>query len=560
MRRPIFALVVGINQYRSTNISNLHGCVKDAEYLRTTLRRLSQGTAQIYFLADEDATQARILQAFETHLADNPGIRRGDPMVFYFAGKGRRLEASICGLERDVDVLLPHDCDDSILGISDFTMHALLYDLAQKKGFNITVILDTCFPCLDPRWTIGHRSDTSPPRSPDTYISWRAESAQLRGFYRSSPSNVLLAACRENQLAGDTSEGGTFTQALVVELQRTHKRTFRETCEAIELPDQNPICLGLHADEPMFAIASDFRITKLRVFVVSPSISLEFHDSDDFVQVGSKSVADLTLSSKHDGRVVIERLAGPVAVYASPTLIFPEQDSQSLALVLNKIARFSYYLDMKPRSSFWKRIFSSVRISYALPWHGHFEAIELFQLELNDQEMVLFDQEFVNLLKKDVVYLDQSAAKDGVYGLRVTNRFKRKLYPRLFYFDPGSYRIMSVTLGSGDSQSLQPGSSFIIGMDGQAWSFTPDPDGERDAGFFKLFLFTSAADVDYIQQHSALEPAGGSGSSELVSCVPPGNSVFWDTKIATVALLPSCPSQQADSWKSWLSRILSRLF
>jgi hypothetical protein len=101
------------------------------------LIQLSHGTAQIRYLVDEDATQAGILQAFDTHLTNNTLIQRGDPIVVYFAGHGRRLEGAAYGIDRDVDILLPHDCDGSTLGISDFTMHTLLCDLAQEKGSNI---------------------------------------------------------------------------------------------------------------------------------------------------------------------------------------------------------------------------------------------------------------------------------------------------------------------------------------------------------------------------------------------------------------------------------------
>ncbi|KAJ7607783.1 hypothetical protein DFH06DRAFT_1066508 [Mycena polygramma] len=557
MGSPVFALIVGINQYRAAKIPNLYGCVKDAECIRAMLLQLSQGTAQIHFLIDEDATQARVTQAFQTHLADNPLIRRGDPIIIYFAGRGRRLEASVYGLGRDVDVLLPHDCDESVLGISDFTVCALLYDLAQKKGSNITVILDTCFPCLFPRWDIGHRSDTSPPMAPDAYISWHDQTAHSCGFYCSSRVNVLLAACRENELAGETSQGGTFTQALVAEVQRNHKRTCREVCEAIELTCQHPVCLGMHADEPLFAMAPDFRITKLRVFVGSPSISLELNDKDDFVRVWKKTTANLVLSLNEDGGIIVERLDGLIAVYASRKVSVPEQNPQSLSLLLNKIARFSYYLTVEPPSphfSLWRRILSYLRIPHRFPWARRLHAIEFFQLALNDQGVVMFDQEFTNLLKEDVVYLDQSTLEDRVYGLKITNCFTRKLYPRLFYFNPGNYSIMPVALGSGDSESLQPGSSVTLGMDGHAWQFTPDPDGGRDAGFFKLFMLTSAADVSYIRQDSALKLGGE--NSELLSCTP-HSSIFWDTSVATVALRPSW--MHCVLWRSWLSRIFSRL-
>jgi hypothetical protein len=95
------------------------------------------GNAQIRLIKDGAATHAGILQAFEDHLLNNASIKRDDAIVVYFAGKGRRLPIPQGASGRDVDVLVPYDYGETVLGIADSTIHSLLSDLAQNKGANI---------------------------------------------------------------------------------------------------------------------------------------------------------------------------------------------------------------------------------------------------------------------------------------------------------------------------------------------------------------------------------------------------------------------------------------
>jgi hypothetical protein len=55
----------------------------------------------------------------------------------YLAGTGRRLPTPPGASRRDADVLVPHDYGETVLGITDSTMHSLLSDLGQSKGANI---------------------------------------------------------------------------------------------------------------------------------------------------------------------------------------------------------------------------------------------------------------------------------------------------------------------------------------------------------------------------------------------------------------------------------------
>jgi hypothetical protein len=328
---------------------------------------------------------------------------------------------------------------------------------------NQTFIMDTSFSSFVPRGKIMHRSDMSPPPRPDAFISWRTGSKQSPGFY--SPDRtpyVLLAACSEDQLANESSDGGTFTHALLVEIQRQPNQTYREVCAALELESQIPICSGLHFDQLLFSIAPNLRIPKLRVFVDSPIIVLEIHENHDFVQVRRKSNANIALSSNTDGNIVIERLDGLVAAYARRKVTAPGQDSRSIALMLNKIARFNYYLYVKPPHpaswSLWRQVFSWVS------GRRRKAVLMLYHLMSEEPGMLEVDQKRGNLLKSGVARLDRTVTgPDNFYGMKIINSSNRTLYPSLLYFDPGSYSIMARHIFFPRTISISPPSSRSIG-------------------------------------------------------------------------------------------------
>ena len=95
-------------------------------------------------------TRSNILTALYDHLRDNRNIRKGDNLLFYFAGHGSRYAASdvfqdtgemietLCPADRGVSV------DGAILDISDRELSIFLEELRAEKGDHITVVLDCC--------------------------------------------------------------------------------------------------------------------------------------------------------------------------------------------------------------------------------------------------------------------------------------------------------------------------------------------------------------------------------------------------------------------------------
>ncbi|KZT24898.1 hypothetical protein NEOLEDRAFT_401837 [Neolentinus lepideus HHB14362 ss-1] len=246
-----FALIVGINDYSDAVFEdgeeNLSHAVNDAkrmrEFLTKTLDVQEVNIAQIY---DKAATRDHILSTFRTHLIENPAIKHGDPVLFYFAGHGaqhidpqeeespvshQNYDGSSPQTDYDEDHILvleaicPADrCPDSVPDIQDRELGVLLRRLAESKGDNVTVIMDCCHSGSGTRgassiWS-GQRArclrplrHTRPVPTALTAESSRYRHADMK--YRSLHTHVLLAACRPDEQAWETRHGGWFTSKLL---------------------------------------------------------------------------------------------------------------------------------------------------------------------------------------------------------------------------------------------------------------------------------------------------------------------------------------------------------
>ena len=101
--------------------------------------------SHVVVLTNEAATRHGILSNFENHLVQNPRIKKGDAIIFYYAGYGSRIDAPSGWFTGDnkVDTICPYDertqdsNDKFIHGIPDRTIDALMCRLASHKGDNI---------------------------------------------------------------------------------------------------------------------------------------------------------------------------------------------------------------------------------------------------------------------------------------------------------------------------------------------------------------------------------------------------------------------------------------
>jgi len=270
----IFALTVGIDQYKSGSIWNLESCVDDAKSISRWLRHdLGVPKNHVCLLLDKQATAQNVVDSFMSHLVKNPVIERGDPILIYWAGHG-----SVIGRTQ---LLCTYDhlntCDAGkkrrVSGISNHIMHGLITELAKEKGNNITLILDCCFSPVQSPSNIRDRSHTRATPAGKVTVSdlWPSpsqmplEKAGVSGFYDpSSATHTLLAACSPGEKAVESKEGGKFTSALLnvvrdVPLHRTANTTLMSRIRAKMKEGQTPLCLGHHADRIVFNAVPDDR-------------------------------------------------------------------------------------------------------------------------------------------------------------------------------------------------------------------------------------------------------------------------------------------------------------
>src|SRR5580765_971584 len=117
MSTRIFALIIGIDNYKSGGIWNLHGCVDDAKKVKNWLTdNLNVPKDQICLLLDKQATKNNIEECFMQHLVANPCIEKGDAILIYFAGHGSSLRCPIDWHQKGskpaaVQLLCPYDHD-----------------------------------------------------------------------------------------------------------------------------------------------------------------------------------------------------------------------------------------------------------------------------------------------------------------------------------------------------------------------------------------------------------------------------------------------------------------
>ncbi|KAJ7137993.1 peptidase C14, caspase domain-containing protein [Mycena epipterygia] len=278
-RVPVYAFIIGINEYQSNRIRNLEGCENDAQTIKSFLTdRFHLPESQIVFLLNADATRNAILENFQTHLIDNSSIEKDDAIIIYFAGHGSRVKApeSWSSMDGKIETLVPYDertktlDGEDIHGIPDRTINMLLSRLAREKGNNITVIFDCCHSGGATR----DNESIYPVRSVSTFEPLpenldRTLQVALSGHVDWSPesykcdmnSHVLLAACREQEKAYEAISDagkpyGFFTDSLVKQLcEKPNRVTYAELVGRLPtLYNQNPQCEGVNKNRFLFDV------------------------------------------------------------------------------------------------------------------------------------------------------------------------------------------------------------------------------------------------------------------------------------------------------------------
>src|SRR5215207_159037 len=209
------ALLVGIDAYQfAPTIPQLHGCVNDAQLMRTVLEEQFGFPAEtLTMLTNEQATRESMLAALDALVA---ATQPDDIVVFYYAGHGSQMtdregdEAS--GLD---NTLMPVDSEGwsgMNRDITDDELHLRLLALGAKTAFT-TLIVDACHSATISRDAFGVMArgvpaDTRPvselPPSPIPQAATRSASGAAResgpsGWMPLANQYVLIAGCRDEE-------------------------------------------------------------------------------------------------------------------------------------------------------------------------------------------------------------------------------------------------------------------------------------------------------------------------------------------------------------------------
>ncbi|VDB91742.1 unnamed protein product [Peniophora sp. CBMAI 1063] len=291
-KSKLFAFLVGVDEYADPKL-NLLGAVKDAQKIKTFLLHQQPPVSKdrIILLKNSRATADTIIEFLQylcLSTADELQVGRGghakedippemrgkelpaygDPILIYYAGHGSTLpkpEGWVSENSR-IQCLSPHDArvgpNNTVINvIPDRTFGALLERLADKKGKNITVILDCCHSGSGTRNDAVPRGmefksvddkelTLDPMYQRDLWASAQRGIPYMANFANTGlTSHVVLAACGPDESAYEDREKheGRFTSAFlgVLENAGTDTLTYSELIGRLDnLPSQTPRCEG----------------------------------------------------------------------------------------------------------------------------------------------------------------------------------------------------------------------------------------------------------------------------------------------------------------------------
>lgn len=226
----IYALLIGINSYKSSKIKDLYGCENDVDLMNLTLQeRYAVDEQNIKCLLNKQATKAAIVESFQQHFSQ---AQKGDTVIFYFSGHGSQEPASPefwkIDTNQKLETLVCYDSEvDGVTQLANKELRYLISQLPAELA-QIVLIIDSCHSGHISRYTdtddtIETRqvSLVNTPREPQDFIFY--QTAQQQGwdnYINNFPQaeHILLSACRENEQSQekqiDGERHGVFTYSL----------------------------------------------------------------------------------------------------------------------------------------------------------------------------------------------------------------------------------------------------------------------------------------------------------------------------------------------------------
>lgn len=199
------ALLIAINDYKSSEFGDLRGALNDIELIRQVLTtRFGFSEENVRTVTDADATRVGILHALEDFVAQ---AGPEDQVYVHYSGHGSQVK-DLNGDESDGldETLVPHDGRTE--GIADITDDELGAALSQLRTSDALIVLDSCHSGTATRGT-GIRTRSIPQ---DTRIELYAHNEVGRRAVTAleDASYVLMTGAASNQSALDGPVDGQY--------------------------------------------------------------------------------------------------------------------------------------------------------------------------------------------------------------------------------------------------------------------------------------------------------------------------------------------------------------
>ncbi|NBE84918.1 caspase family protein [Micromonospora rubida] len=211
----LYALLVGIDRYRSPAVPDLRGCRTDIDdalaYLQT---RTAPGVdLDALVLSDGQATREAVIGALRSHLGR---ARSGDTALFWFSGHGSQASAPQWWYAEPSHLVQTLVCADSRHGgvpdLLDKELSILLDEVARRAG-HVAVVLDSCHSAgatreLEDREPGARARAVEPMPAPPARELLLPELAVDERPSPPAPDHVVLAASRSHEAAQEMDLGG----------------------------------------------------------------------------------------------------------------------------------------------------------------------------------------------------------------------------------------------------------------------------------------------------------------------------------------------------------------
>lgn len=159
------AFLVGIDDYSLYGQSgpDLRGCVNDVKDMANTLVITGFSPRNIRLATDKAATMNGIMAGLSWL---SRGAKKGDTLVFFFAGHGSRIpDTRGEEIDKAEEILCPHDVNfQNGTYLTDDTLRKAFAGL--PKGVNLEIIIDACHTGSVKHWSLGNTTQTTIPSIP----------------------------------------------------------------------------------------------------------------------------------------------------------------------------------------------------------------------------------------------------------------------------------------------------------------------------------------------------------------------------------------------------------